>query len=617
MVKSDKYDFSGWATKNDLKCSDGRVIRKDAFKHNDGTRVPLVWMHHHDDPANVLGHADLENRKEGVYAYCTFNNTESGENAKMLVEHNDVQSLSICANQLKQDGENVIHGSIKEVSLVLAGANPGATIDSVIVHGEASYDEAVICVAEDIVINHADNSNDDEDNDYGEETIGDVLDTLTDEQLDVVEFLVGAAKSEAEGEVEHADDGDFTPEYVQEIIDSLDEKQERVVMSLIGSILKHSDFDEEDEDDEDEINGEEDEDNEDNDFEGGDEMKHNVFESDNKDTALMHDGLQKIMQDAKRCGTLKESFLEHADEYGIKNIDWLQPNDHDIYDVPQFINNQPSGWVAKVINGVHNTPFAKVRTMFADITEDEARAKGYIKGKLKKEEVFSLLKRSVSPTTVYKKQKFDRDDLIDADFDIVPWIRQEMELKLDEEKARAYIFGDGRSSVDEDKINESNIIPVIADSDLFTIKVDVTPKSDESLEHALIDACVLAQDDYQGSGNTTAFIEAKQVSKMLLMEDKFGHRLYKNMSELASAMGVGEVVKVPKGVCPANFYGVILDLKDYNVGMKNGGKKTLFDDFDIDYNQMKYLIETRQSGALIRPYSAILLRKPADLSQVG
>ena len=338
-------------------------------------------------------------------------------------------------------------------------------------------------------------------------------------------------------------------------------------------------------------------------------MKHNAFDNDNKDNAIMHDGLNTILKEAKRYGSLKESFLAHADNYGIKDIEFLQPEAQNIYDKPQFINNQPSDWVSKVINGVHNTPFAKVQMMFADITEDEARAKGYIKGKLKKEEVFKLLKRSVTPTTIYKKQKFDRDDLVDAEFDIVPWIRQEMELKLDEEKARAYIFGDGRSSSDEEKINEANIIPVIADSDLFTIKVEVTPKSGESLEHAIITNAVLAQDDYQGSGNTTAFIEAKQVSKMLLMEDQFGHRLYKDMKELASAMGVGEVVKVPAGVCPADFYGVILDLRDYNVGMKNGGKKTLFDDFDIDYNQQKYLLETRQSGALTRPYSAIVLKK--------
>lgn len=563
------YDFSGWATKNDLKCSDGRTIRHNAFKDCDGVEVPLVWNHSHGEPENVLGHALLKNMDEGVYCYGTFNDTSSGQVAKVLVQHGDIKALSIYANQLKQIATDVVHGVIREVSLVHAGANPGAYIDTVIAHSDDTDEEAIIYTGEPLSLFHADEKSD----------------CNKDEK----------EQPEDKKDGEKSDEKKSDDKTVEEIVNGMSEEEQNVLYALLGQALGESGKDDSKKENE---NSKEDK-----------EMKHNAFDNDNKDNALMHDGLNTILKEAKRYGSLKESFLAHAADYGIEDIEFLQPEAQNIYDKPQFINNQPSDWVSKVINGVHNTPFAKVQMMFADITEDEARAKGYIKGKLKKEEVFKLLKRSVTPTTIYKKQKFDRDDLVDAEFDIVPWIRQEMELKLDEEKARAYIFGDGRSSSDEEKINEANIIPVIADSDLFTIKVEVTPKSGESLEHAIITNAVLAQDDYQGSGNTTAFIEAKQVSKMLLMEDQFGHRLYKDMKELASAMGVGEVVKVPAGVCPADFYGVILDLRDYNVGMKNGGKKTMFDDFDIDYNQQKYLLETRQSGALTRPYSAIVLKK--------
>lgn len=563
------YDFSGWATKNDLKCSDGRTIRHNAFKDCDGVEVPLVWNHSHGEPENVLGHALLKNMDEGVYCYGTFNDTSSGQVAKVLVQHGDIKALSIYANQLKQIASDVVHGVIREVSLVHAGANPGAYIDTVIAHSDDTDEEAIIYTGEPLSLFHSDEKSEEKEN--------------KDE------------KPEDKKDGEKSDEKKSYDKTVEEIVNGMSEEEQNVLYALLGQALGESGKDDSKKENE---NSKEDK-----------EMKHNAFDNDNKDNVLMHDGLNTILKEAKRYGSLKESFLAHAADYGIENIEFLQPEAQNIYDKPQFINNQPSDWVSKVINGVHNTPFAKVQMMFADITEDEARAKGYIKGKLKKEEVFKLLKRSVTPTTIYKKQKFDRDDLVDAEFDIVPWIRQEMELKLDEEKARAYIFGDGRSSSDDDKINETNIIPVISDSDLFTIKVEVTPKSEESLEHAIITNAVLAQDDYQGSGNTTAFIEAKQVSKMLLMEDQFGHRLYKDMKELASAMGVGEVVKVPAGVCPADFYGVILDLRDYNVGMKNGGKKTMFDDFDIDYNQQKYLLETRQSGALTRPYSAIVLNK--------
>ena len=441
-----------------------------------------------------------------------------------------------------------------------------AYIDTVIAHSEDSDEEAIIYSGELLSLSHSDEASEKKE------------ETKTEPK----------EEESKEGDPKMADEKEKT---VQDVIDSMTDEQKDVMYALVGQALEEGKSGaKENKDEEDEP-----------------EMKHNVFEKDNNDV-LIHDGLNEILKDGKKYGSLKESFLAHAAEYGIDNIEYLNTEDKDIYDRPQWINNQPTGWVQVVMSKVHNTPFANVRMKFADITEDDARAKGYIKGKYKKEEVFKLLKRSVGPCTIYKKQKFDRDDLIDADFDVIPWVKEEMNIKFDEEKARAYLFGDGRSSSDEDKINESCIIPIVSDEDLFTIKKTVTPETGESLEHALISAAVLAQDDYQGSGNTIAFIEAKQVSKMLLMEDQFGHRLYKNISELADAMGVGQVVKVPAGVCPTGFYALIVDLSDYNVGMKNAGKTNFFDDFDIDYNQQKYLMETRQSGALTRPYSAIVLR---------
>lgn len=560
-----KYDFSGWATRNNLRCSDGRTIMKDAFKDNDGKEVPLVWNHQHNEPSNVLGHALLENRDEGVYAYCNFNDTENGAIAKALVKHGDIVSLSIYANQLKQNGPNVMHGMIREVSLVHAGANPGAFIDAVMVHGEgAEADEAIIYTGEDISLQHADSEPEE------------------------------AEKKESKQEEPSMAEAKNEDKTVKEVFDTLTEEQKTAVYAVIGQAIENAKGGNDDDEDEDE---------------GDENVKHNVFDNDYaKDDTLVHDALNEIMTNARRSnGSLKETYLAHAADYGIENIDFIDTEEKDIYDRPEVINNQPSDWVSVVVGGVHHTPFAKVRMQFADITADEARAKGYIKGKYKKEEVFKLLKRSVSPTFIYKKQKFDREDIVDADFDIIPWVKAEMNVKFNEEKARAYIFGDGRSAEDEDKVDDSRIIPVISDEDLFTIKKTVTPAQGESLEHAIITAAVLAQDDYQGSGNITGFFEAKQVSKMLLMEDQFGHRLYKTINELATAMGISRIVKVPAGVCPANFYGVMLDLRDYNVGQKNAGKMSFFENFDIDYNQQKYLMEEQQSGALTRPYSAIVL----------
>ena len=560
------YDFSGWATKNDILCSDGRTIRKDAFKDNDGKTVPLVWNHSHNDPNNVLGHCVLENRDEGVYTYGTFNDTEQGKNAKSLVEHGDVTALSIWANKLKQNRGDVLHGDIKEVSLVLAGANIGACIDSVIKHGEESEEEAVIYTGEDIVLAHADTTtkseNKEEDKsmaDTKEKTVKDVFDTLTEEQKNVVYALIGQAL-ESNG----ADDN-----------------------------MEHSES------------------------EGGNEMKHNVFDQDemNGNDTLSHAEMEAIIADGKRFGSMKESFLAHAEEYGIKSIDYLFPEPKTLNNPPEFIKRD-MGWVSKVMGTVHHTPFSRIKSMFADITEDEARAKGYIKGKLKKEEVFSLLKRTTTPTTVYKKQKMDRDDVGDiTDFGVIAWLKSEMRMMLDEEIARAILIGDGRLSSSDDKINESNIRPVVSDDDLYTIKSKVTVAANATgadKAKAFIDQVIRSRKEYKGSGNPTLFTTEDMVTECLLLEDKIGHKLYKTEAELATTMRVKEIVtvEVMEGLKDKNskeVAGIIVNLADYNVGADKGGSVNMFDDFDIDYNQQKYLIETRCSGALVKPYSAITL----------
>ena len=560
------YDFSGWATKNDILCSDGRTIRKDAFKDNDGKTVPLVWNHSHNDPNNVLGHCVLENRDEGVYTYGTFNDTEQGKNAKSLVEHGDVTALSIWANKLKQNRGDVLHGDIKEVSLVLAGANIGACIDSVIKHGEESEEEAVIYSGEDIVLAHADTTTKSESkeedktmDDKKEKTVKDVFDTLTEEQKNVVYALIGQA-------LESNSDDDN---------------------------MEHSEF------------------------EGGNEMKHNVFDQDemNGNDTLSHAEMEAIIAHGKRFGSMKESFLAHAEEYGIKSIDYLFPEPKTLNNPPEFIKRD-MGWVSKVMGTVHHTPFSRIKSMFADITEDEARAKGYIKGKLKKEEVFSLLKRTTTPTTVYKKQKMDRDDVIDiTDFDVIAWLKSEMRMMLDEEIARAILIGDGRLSSSDDKINETNIRPIVSDDDLYTIKSKVTVAANATgadKAKAFIDQVIRSRKEYKGSGNPTLFTTEDMVTECLLLEDKIGHKLYKTEAELATTMRVKEIVtvEVMEGLKDKNskeVAGIIVNLADYNVGADKGGSVNMFDDFDIDYNQQKYLIETRCSGALVKPYSAITL----------
>ena len=575
----ERFDFSGWATKANLKCSDGRTIMKDAFKHNDGQTVPLVWNHQHNDPNEVLGHALLENRDEGVYAYCTFNDTESGKTAKLLVQHGDVNALSIYANQLKQKMSNVLHGNIREVSLVLAGANPGASIDSIIMHGEESDEEAIIYTGEEITLAHSTDAKDSEGTTKEDNKMADDI-------------------KKTDGE-----------ETVADVFNTLSEKQKTVVYAMIGQALEDAgvtDDDDDDEDYEDEMGH----------SEGDDYMKRNVFDNDEQqDDVLSHAAMETIIGDAKRFGSLKESFLAHADEYGIEQIDYLFPEAKTLNNPPEFIKRD-TGWVSTVMGAVHHTPFSRIKSVFANITEDEARAKGYIKGNLKKEEVFSLLKRTTTPTTIYKKQKLDRDDVIDiTDFDVVAWLKSEMRVMLDEEIARAILIGDGRLSSSDDKINESNIRPVVSDSELYTIRQKVsvaTNATDDDKAKAMIKSAVKARKNYKGSGNPTFYTTEDWLTNALLLEDTQGHRLYKNDADVAAAMRVSKIVTVPvmegvKGPEGGDLIGIIVNLADYNVGADKGGAVNMFDDFDIDYNQQKYLIETRCSGALVKPYSAIEL----------
>ena len=559
----EKFDFSGWATKANIRCSDGLTIMKDAFKHNDGKVVPLVWNHDHNDPFNVLGHAMLENREDGVYAYCTFNeDTEQGRNAKSLVEHGDVVSLSIFANKLKKQGENVVHGEIREVSLVLAGANPGATIESVIRHGEESDEDAIIYMNEGITLNHAEE------------------------------------KAEEKEDIKMAEEK--KDKTIAEVFDTLNEEQKTAVYAIISQVMNDS--------------GEED----DNEEEEKPEMKHNVFDSETKnEETLSHDAMTTIINDGKRYGSLKESFLAHADEYGIKTIDYLFPEATNLNPTPEFIKRE-MGWVSTVMNGVHHTPFSRIKSMFADITEDEARAKGYIKGKLKKEEVFSLLKRTTNPTTIYKKQKLDRDDVVDiTDFDVIAWLKSEMRMMLDEEIARAILVGDGRLSSSDDKINEDCIRPIWKDADLYTIKRTMTVASaaDKDIASDFIDEVVRGMADYKGSGSPICFMTEALLTECLLLKDKNGIRIYKDVNEIATAMRVSRIITVPvmegltrtSGSDTLTLKAIVVNLNDYNVGADKGGSINMFDDFDIDYNQQKYLIETRCSGALTKPHSAIVL----------
>ena len=571
-----KYDFSGWATKNNIKCSDGRTILRDAFKHNDGQTVPLVWNHQHNESANVLGHAVLENREEGVYAYCTFNDTEAGKNAKLLVEHGDVTALSIYANQLKQNGSNVMHGTIREVSLVLAGANPGAFIDSIIRHGEFCEDEAVIYTGENLSLEHADNKPSDKEDKAGEDDKGD---------------------GKVEGNKQKT---------IKDVVDSMSEEQKNVLYALVGQALEGKEMAQSA--------------IEENNIEDGgeQEMKHNVFEGKEteKENVLSHDAMETILKDAKRYGSLKESFLAHANDYGIKEIEWLFPDAKNVNMPPDFIKRDDS-YVQKVMRGVHHVPFSRIKSMHANITADEARAKGYIKGKRKKEEVFTLLKRTTVPTTIYKKQKLDRDDVVDiTDFDVVAWLKMEMRMMLDEEIARAILVGDGRLSDSDDKINEQCIRPIASDDDLYCVKAKVSvgaAATEDEIAKAFIKTVIKSRKEYKGSGSPTLFTTEDVLTNCLLLEDKNGRIIYDTVDKLATALRVKEIVtvevmegaktKVESQDKP--LMALMVNLVDYYVGADKGGAVNMFDDFDIDYNQQKYLMETRCSGALVKPYSAV------------
>lgn len=594
------YDFSGYATKNNVRCADGRVIMPDAFKEQNHATVPLVWQHDHMTPDNVLGHAILENRSDGVYTYGFFNNTPSGVNAKECVKNGDVKALSIYANKLKHRGSEVMHGVIREVSLVLAGANPGAYIDTVMVHSDDDDDteDAYIKFVEpDNVLFHSDDSDEE------------ATEPVTNEPEDAIAHAEGDDKKEDDmpANKQSASGGDNRT--VQDIIDTMNEDQKNILYALVGMAADGGDEE--------------------------DDVKHNVFEGDDEMNALAHaEDFAEIIRDAKRYGSLKESALQHGYEdislddvlqhdatYGIEQIDYLFPDYKNVNRVPGFVSRDMS-WVSKVMGAVSHTPFARIKTVFADITEDEARAKGYIKGKQKKEEVFTLLKRTTDPQTVYKKQKLDRDDVIDiTDFDVVAWLKGEMRMMLDEELARAFLIGDGRVSSAEDKIQEAHIRPIWTDDDFYTIKADIEVEStatDDDIAKAVIRAAIKARIDYKGSGNPTFYTTEEMLTNMLLLTDNEGRDLYDSVDKLAKKLRVKEIVtiEVMEGQTRTPSSGtlsgktltlraIVVNLADYNVGADKGGSINLFDDFDIDYNQMKYLIETRCSGALIKPYSAI------------
>lgn len=590
MNKSD-YDFSGWATRSNIKCSDGRTIMNDAFKENNGQKVPLVWNHQHDDPSEVLGHALLENRSDGVYAYCKFNNTESGQNAKALVQNGDVDKLSIYANKLKTVANNVIHGCIREVSLVLAGANPGAYIDSVIVHGEGSEieEEGVIYTSENIdVIEHADSSDDKE------------------PKKDEKEETVKMENKDPEKKEEQKKD-----KTVQEVFDTLNEEQKDAVYAIVGQAVEDAKKDSSDDEENNKKEGE------------SEDMKHNVFDKDDNQEVLMHsEMINEAIRDAKKYGSMKESFLAHAEANNMENYEILFPDATELYKEPRVIEEDRS-WVAKVMNKVHHTPFSRVKTTFGRMSETEARAKGYIKGNLKTDIKMSFLNRVTTPTTVYIKNDIDRDDVIDiTDFDIVAWQKREMRKNLDKELALAMLLGDGRNVSDPNKINEQNIRPVIKDNEMYTIQYTVTDGVDynnannshsenDSVTKGVIRAAIKSRKQYKGSGRPTFYTTEDLLTDMLLIEDQNGRLIYDSIQKLCTALRVDEIVTIPEmeGEAYKDIYGIIVNMADYTAGADKGGSVNMFDDFDIDYNQMKYLMETRMSGALTVPYSAIVLKK--------
>ena len=622
------YDFAGWATRNDLRCADGRIIRKDAFKDNDGKTVPLVWNHNHSEVTNVIGHALLENRGEGVYAYCSLNDTPTGKHAKEIIRHGDVEALSIWANNLKQHGSDVFHGVIRELSLVLAGANPGAFIEDVeFAHSDEEGGAAILyndCELTELY--HSDEEDDPEDpKEPAEEENQEPKEPEQEPENedDDPENKEDESKEEGNKEGEEGDEElshSAVPEDIGErfkkVMKKLDKEDQQVVAMTLGMALTEPN-------------------------EGGEEMKHNAFDKDSNTATMVHSiNFADLLEDAKKEGSLKAAVLVHAAEfeesadeyiahayphnedgteqtYGVANIHWLFPEARMTSPTPEWIKRD-TDWVAGVINGVHHTPFSRIKSMYADVTEDEARAKGYTKGKKKIEEVFTLLKRTTTPQTIYKKQKLDRDDIIDiTDFDVVAWIKVEMRFMLEEEIARAILVGDGRSTASDDHISHEHVRPVWLDDELYTIKHLVSDPTPENV----IDEAVLARINYKGSGQPVLYTTEEWITKMLLLKDTTKHRLYKTMEELATAMRVSKIVPVPvmEGLTrtvgegeSAKVYGLIgliVNLKDYTVGADKGGAVSLFDDFDIDYNQQKYLIETRISGAMTKPKAAIALEQ--------
>ena len=594
-ILKEGYDFGGWATKANLLCSDGRVIMPDAFAHNDGQRVPLVWNHQHSDPDHILGYADLENRPEGVYAHCKFNETDTGNVAKQLVQHGDIVSLSIYANGLTEKKSHVTHGNIREVSLVLAGANPGAGIDSVTLsHGEDSDDEGIV---------------------------------YSDTSLDLATEV--SHSDDTNSELSHADDNsdkksEDDEETVMDVFNTLNEKQKNAVYAMIGAAYEATPPAK---------------DEENTNEEGDTDMKHNVFDTDvqKENQVLSHSDITAIISDAKRTGSLRDAAIAHnageithaaTDDdghqvtYGVANIDYLFPDARNITREPLFIKRD-TGWVTVVMSAVKHSPFSRIKSIFADITADDARAKGYLKGNKKVEEVFTLLKRSTTPTTIYKKQKMDRDDVVDiTDFDVVSWIKSEMRVMLDEEIARAILVGDGRSTASDDKINESNIRPIWKDDSLYTIKATVqlgASETETTKGKKFIKAVLKARKNYKGSGNPILLTTEDVLTDLLLIEDTNGRNIYESVDKLATALRVSKIVTSPvlenqtrEGVNAVDgdtktrtLMGIIVNLADYTVGADKGGAVNLFEDFDIDFNQQKYLIETRCSGALTKPYSAI------------
>jgi hypothetical protein len=664
------YDFSGYVTRNDLLCADGRVIRHDAFKENDGQIVPLVWQHVHSDPTNVLGHALLENRDDGVYGYAKFNNTDKGRHAKEMVENGDIVAMSIYANRLKQHGSDVIHGVIREVSLVLAGANPGAYIENInFAHADGTYtdveDEAIIYPGEENIeyLYHADE--DEEDN------VDNILDELTDEQIEEINNIVNAALDDALDDLDDSDVfDDLTPEQLEAVGD--------LISDAIDDALEHADDDDDVEYDDDDDEYDDDEydddeydddeyDDEDDDvahadddtiedvwntldddqramvyhligraveedemehdalYEGDFDMKHNVFDDDmmyDDEDTLSHDEFDAIMEDAYNANSLRDVFIAH----GINDIDILFPEAQLVTPTPDMIS-RPMGWVDTLWNSIKRSPFNRIKSIAANITADEARAKGYVKGNLKTEEVINLLSRETTPQTIYKKQKLDRDDVIDiTGIDVIAWLKQEMRIMLNEEICRAILVGDGRPTNHADKIKPDKIRPIYQDSDVYTIHYEVTFDANDTEDKKaskIADAAVRARKDYKGSGTPMFFATNEVISDLLLAKDTIGRRLYKDEEELKAALRVSKIVEVPvmEGIqrlraadATANISAATFDLLaiivnpiDYTVGADKGGAVSLFDDFDIDYNQMKYLIETRCCGALTHPYSAIAL----------